>query len=191
MRLTLAALLCGLAALVLGTGSARAFGGNYTFDGGTAGEQAQVRAGLNASSFDFDIVQQRIVIHVERGTDSYSQPGQIWLDADLLDAGRFSWGTVQHEYAHQIDFFLLTPGMRAQLQTLLGGSDWCYENAAVTAHDDHACERFASTLAAAYWQSPDNTAHASVPAARFRSVLTQLLGLAPLRTTASANANRR
>ena len=31
-------------------------------------------------------------------------PGQIWLDASLLDSGRFSWGVVQHEYAHQVDF---------------------------------------------------------------------------------------
>jgi hypothetical protein len=26
---------------------------------------------------------------------SYTLPGQIWLDANLLDSGRFAWGTVQ------------------------------------------------------------------------------------------------
>src|SRR5258708_39894714 len=52
--------------------------------------------------------------------------GHIWLDAGLLDAGMFSWGTVQHEYAHEVDFFLLDSAKRRLLQTLIGGEGWGY-----------------------------------------------------------------
>ncbi len=175
MRRALAAVL--FSAAVLGAaGPARAAGGRYVIDGGTPAEQAQVREALAASTFPWDIVPQQIEIEIAAGSDSYSTPGRIWLDADLLDAGRFAWGTVQHEYAHQVDFFVLDPAARAQLRALLGGSDWCDETDAALAHDDHGCERFAETLAAAYWVSRDNTATAFVPAARFRAALGALLG---------------
>lgn len=190
MRRALAAVLT-IATLLGGAASARASGGSYAFDGGTPAEQATVRAALDASAFPWSIVPQQVTIHVAPGTDSYATPGQIWLDANLLDAGRFAWGTVQHEYAHQVDFLLLDQSDRAQLQALLGGRDWCGEVAGL-AHDDHGCERFADTVAAAYWPSPDNTATAFAPADRFRALLDGLLGIAPTRSlqavTRSASA---
>lgn len=137
--------------LVLAPG-AFAAGGSYSFDGGTSAEQAQVVAALDASSFDFSIVPGRVTIHVRRGIESSALPGEIWLDAGLLDAGTVSWGVVQHEYAHQVDFLVLTDADRAELQTALGGTAWC----GGAAHAQLTCERFADLLSWAYWQSPDN-----------------------------------
>jgi hypothetical protein len=50
-----------------------------------------------------------------------SAPGHVFLDSDLLKAGRFSWGTVQHEFGHQVDFLLLDDAKRAMLAGALGG----------------------------------------------------------------------
>jgi hypothetical protein len=132
--------------------SAFASGGNYVFDGGSKGEQTQVTAALNASSFPWGIVPGSVVVHIQHGVESSAAPGEIWLDADLLDAGRFSWGVVQHEYAHQVDFALLTDTTRAQLHTLLGGTAW----AGPEGHSNLDCERFADLVAWSYWGSPDN-----------------------------------
>ena len=62
------------------------------------------RAALDASAFDWDIVLQRVTIHVARIGTSYARPGHIWLDRGLLGAGRFAWASVMDEYAHQVDF---------------------------------------------------------------------------------------
>ena len=63
-----------------------------------------------------------VVIHIGRATHPHAVAGQIWLDAALLDSGRFSWGVVQHEYAHQVDFAVLTDAMRAELHGQLQGT---------------------------------------------------------------------
>ena len=109
--------------------------------------------------------------------------GQVYLDAALLDSGRFSWGVVQHELGHQVDFFLFDDTKRAQLEQLLGGKDWCYSVPGLK-HSEYGCERFASELAWAYWPSPDNSMKPSssaegagaMPVAQFRAMLTQLIG---------------
>src|SRR5712671_513959 len=88
--------------------AAQASGGRYVFDGGTRAQRGQVRSALRASSFDWSLVPGRIVIHIGNGVSPHAVAGQIWLDAGLLDTGRFSWGVVQHEYAHQVDFGVLT-----------------------------------------------------------------------------------
>ena len=163
--------------------SALASGGSYTFAGGTAKEQATVRSALNASSFNWALIPQTITVHVGRYGDSYSTYGDVWLDASLLDSGRFAWGVVQHEMAHQVDFFLLDDAKRAQLLQLLGGQDWCYSVPGL-AHAAYGCERFASELAWAYWQAPDNSMKptspddeaAGMPVAQFRALLAQLIG---------------
>src|SRR5207245_4552402 len=91
-----------VAALVF-SGNALAGGGNYVFDGGTPAEQQQVRQALAASTFNWSLVSAQVTVHVVRGIPtSYSTRGQIWLDADLLDSGKFSWGAVQMEYAQQV-----------------------------------------------------------------------------------------
>jgi hypothetical protein len=173
-----------LLAAALGGGSqALASGGSYTFDGGTRAEQSQVRAALAASSFDWSLVPATVTIHITPGLPaSEAAPGEIWLSAELLDAGTFAWGIVQHEYAHQVDFLLLSPGARATLSARLGGEDWCYGVPGL-AHASYGCERFASTLAWAYWPSRLNSMRPSGPAdesaamrpASFRFLLDRLL----------------
>ena len=163
-------------------GTAQAAGGNYVFDGGTPRQQAEVRSALEASSFDWNLVPAQITIHVRRGIDSYAQPGHIWLDGALLDAGRFSWAVVQDEYAHQVDFLLFNETTRATLVKELGAADWCYGVAGL-AHSQYGCERFASTLVWSFWQSPDNSYRprsaqdesAAMSPAKFRARLASLL----------------
>ena len=150
------ALLAAVSAAFLAAPLARAGGGSYVFDGGTAGQQAQARAALEASAFDWSTIPATITIHIAPGTDSWSRQGEIWLDGNLLDSGRFGWGTVQHEYAHQIDFYLLNDFERSSLTRALGGLDWCGQVADLQ-HFQHGCERFASTVAWSYWQSKDNS----------------------------------
>jgi len=163
-------------------GSAAARGGHYTFDGGTPVEQRQVEAALDTSSFDWGLVPSEITIHIAPRTDTRAAPGEIWLDAGLVDAGTFAWGLIQHEYAHQVDFFLLDASARAALASALGAPAWCYEVQGLR-HQQYGCERFASSLAWAYWPSRDNCLRpiakadeaGSMRPARFRALLARLL----------------
>jgi hypothetical protein len=194
-----------LAAVALGVAPAAfASGGHYVFDGGSQAEQAQVTGALNASAFPWDIVPGPVVVHIGRGVASHAAPNQIWLDANLLDAGRFAWGVVQHEYAHEVDFAVLTDATRAKLHALLHGTSWWGGEG----HSELDSERFADLIAWAYWTSPDNVLKpqsaldegGQVPPAAFRVALTALLPGVPLvsqpgvqvtRATASAGAARR
>jgi hypothetical protein len=152
------------------------------FDGGTRAERQAVVAALEASSFDWNVIARPIVVHIAAGAASHSIPGEVWLDSDLLHAGTFAWGVVQHEFAHQVDFLVLDEAQRSRLQRLLGGRDWCYEVPGLW-HAEHGCERFASTLAWSYWQSPNNCMKptaardesAAMPPQRFRSLLESML----------------
>jgi hypothetical protein len=164
--------------------TADAFDGNYVFDGGTARQQNEVRSALEASAFPWSIVPERITIHIRRNAQSEATRGEIWLNSRLLDSGPFSWGIVQDEYAHQVDFFLLDAERRATLLRRLGGRDWCYGISGL-AHAQYGCERFASTLAWSFWpsrqnclrpKSPSDEAAAMRPRA-FRALLMQMLGL--------------
>jgi hypothetical protein len=182
MRRTLLTLFSAICFLAFAQ-SALAGGGNVALSGGTPKEQATVRSALEASSFNWSLIPRTITIHIGAYGDSYSIYGQVYLDASLLDSGRFAWGVVQHEMGHQVDFFLLDDTKRAQLLQLLGGKDWCYSVSGLE-HSDYGCERFASELAWAYWQSPDNSMKPSsstdeagaIPVAQFRAALTQLIG---------------
>ena len=164
--------------------AAHASGGRYVFDGGTHAQRGQVASALGASSFDWSLVPGRIVIHIGHGVSSHAVAGQIWLDGGLLSTGRFSWGVVQHEYAHQVDFALLSDSMRAQFQPFLQDSAWW---GSLNQHSDLGCERFADLIAWAYWQSPDNVMKpssatdegAQLSPGAFRAELTAILGLAP------------
>jgi hypothetical protein len=166
---------------------ALAGGGRYLFQGGTSSERAQVVEALEASSFPWGIVPGRVTIHIQPGP-SFATPGDIYLDARLLDQGTPAWGIVQHEYAHQVDFLLLRPGQRGKLERLLGGRAWLggaeRGNAGSgAAHASLAGERFASEIAWAYWPSrlnvlrPTSTRSEAghVPLAKFRRVLASLL----------------
>jgi hypothetical protein len=163
------------------TGVAQAAGGNYGFDSGTPKQQAQVRKALDASSFNWSVVPTKIRIHIGAGYDNEATRGDIWIDANLLNSGKFAWGIIQHEYAHQVDFFLLDDSDRAQLATRLGGVSWWGIGSAD--HDELTSERFASTLAWAYWQTKDNCLRptspkdesAALPPAKFRSLLATTL----------------
>lgn len=174
--------------------SALASGGNYVFEGGTHAQQADVHGALDASSFNWSLVPGPVAIHIGRNVSSHAAPGAIWLDAELLDSGRFAWGVVQHEYAHEVDFALLTEPMRTDLHTLLGGSSWWGGEG----HAQLDCERFADALSWAYWPSPDNVMRpqdaagegGQVASAAFRAAISGLLGQAPVRATASVKVKR-
>lgn len=176
-----AAALCASVSLALPAAANPAVS-NLVFDGGTRADRRAVVSALEASSFDWSVVPGPIVVHIRAGTGSQSLPGEIWLDAGLLRAGTFAWGVVQHEFGHQVDYLLLDDGERERLQQLLGARDWCYETAGL-AHAEHGCERFASTLAWSYWQSPSNCMKpasardesAAMPPSRFKAVLESML----------------
>jgi hypothetical protein len=170
--------------------NALASGGSYVFDGGTPAEQTQVRGALDASSFDWNIVPATVTIHITREATTEAAPGEIWVDAALLDSGRFSWGVVQHEYAHQVDFFLFNDQIRAELLKQLGGKDWCNSSVAGLSHAAYGCEQFASALAWAYWPTADNCMEPKskndeggrLQPAQFRALLTSLLQRPLVRT---------
>ena len=176
-------LLVVLAAALSLAGPAQAAGGDYAFDGGTKRQRAEVTSALQASSFDWSLVPARVTIHVRPLSHSYSTPGHIWLDSDLLSAGRFAWAVVQDEYAHQVDFLLFDAPTRARLTAQLGARDWCYGIKGF-AHHEYGCERFASTLVWAYWPSKDNAYRplspndesAAMAPEAFRALLAELLG---------------
>jgi hypothetical protein len=163
--------------------SALAGGGDYVFQGATPAERSTVRAALNASSFDWDIVPQRVTIHVGAVATSHATPGHIWLDRGLLATGRFAWATVMDEYAHQVDFLVLDSVHRSILQQRLGASAWCYEISGLH-HGAYGCERFSSMVAWAYWPSKDSSYRpqsaadetAAMPAGQFRQLLSSLVG---------------
>ena len=156
-------------------------GGGHVFDGGTIAERQVVVSALEASAFDWRIVPGPVTIHITRGGGGcFAGRGEIWLDSELLAHGRAAWGIVQHEYAHEVDYFLLDSKLRARLERLLGGKTWWPDGR--FRHDQYGAERFASTLSYAYWPSPHNMllrdAHAEATAmrpARFRQVLDSIL----------------
>ena len=161
------------------------------FDGGTPTQHATIRHALSASSFPWEIVPARVVIHVRAGVLPHAVPGEIWLDSHLLDAGRFSWAVVQHEFAHQVDFFLLDDAKRATIAARLGGNGWwaarglAFGPDGTVAHGDLTAERFASTLTWAYWPSRANVLRpespndesAALPPAAFRALVASVLGV--------------
>ena len=177
-------LVLSLASLVL-PGTALAKGGDYGFEGGTPGQRAQVRAALDASAFDWGTVPTHVTIHVHPDIPTQATRGDIWLDARLVDSGRFGWAPIQDEYAHQVDFFRFSDLTRERLTERLGARDWCYGVGGLH-HADYGCERFASTLVWAYWPSKDNAYRptsardesAAMAPQQFRAMVGGLLGIA-------------
>jgi hypothetical protein len=168
MSFRFVAALIGAAALALPLSQqASAAGGTYTVTGGTPAEQATVHAALNASSFNWSLLPQTIQVTIEPGAGDYATPGKVSIDPQLLDMGTFAWAVVQHEFAHQIDFLLLTDPERA------------------LPHASYSCERFASLLAWAYWSSSQNSLRPNsatdeaggMPAPAFRALLSQMLNI--------------
>jgi hypothetical protein len=150
-RLVLALFAAALALCAQASGA----GGRIAFDGGTSSQREQVRQALQASAFDWDLIPGTVTVHIRRGITSQAAPRHVWLDAGLLDSGAFSWGVIQHEFAHQIDYLVLKDADRAALQAVLGGKAWCSGPEGFE-HDQNACERFATSVAWAYWPSPAN-----------------------------------
>lgn len=181
-------LLAAIIAALVFPASAQAAAKRVSFDGGTHAQRAQVQAALRASSFRWELIPQTVTVHIGRGLVSRAGSGTVWLDADLLDSGIFSWGVVQHEFAHQVDFLLLSPWQRMQLATALGADDWCGADT-TRSHADYGCERFAATLTWAYWPSRSNAFRpqspadesAALPPTRFRGLLDAVLGVPTVR----------
>jgi hypothetical protein len=129
----------------------------------------------------WSVLPQPVTIRIKRGAASSATPGEIVLDASLLDAGSFSWGVIQHEFAHEVDFLVLDDADRVRLQAALGASSWWPADG--LAHPQLGCERFASTLAWAYWPSRANVMRpastsdeaGSLAPAAFRTLLDSIL----------------
>lgn len=127
---------------------------------------------------------EQITIRIAPGLACSARAGTIEVDSSLLHAGRFGWGVIQHEYAHQVDFLLLDDAERAQLSGWLGGASW-WQTPSGLPHQELTSERFASTLAWAYWPSSDNVLRptsltdeaGAVAPADFRALLGRLLGI--------------
>jgi hypothetical protein len=173
-------LLVALAAFFV-PAKAQAGGGTYVFSGGSEAARAQVRAALEASSFDWGLVPATVTVRIANCGCAGASPGLIVLDEKLLAAapyGRaYTWAVVQHEYAHQVWDFALDDRARAVLRARLHSADLCYEQPGLP-HDAHACERFSDTLTWAYWPDPENPTHSSraMGGRRFRALLAELLG---------------
>jgi hypothetical protein len=109
-----------------------------------------VRNALETSAFDSSLVPEPVSIQIVDCGCAGARPGVIVLDEALLEStsyGRaYTWGIVQHEYAHQVWWFALDDARRSFLQEKLGGANLCHEQAGLP-HDAYACERFTSTLA--------------------------------------------
>ena len=183
----ISALAAAVSAFLAFAGVAHATGGNYVFNGGTPTQQQQVRSALEASSFNWSLVTQQITINIAPIGRDYSVPGEIYLDSDMLNSpGDYSWGVVQNEYANEVDFFLLPDQAHATFNSSLGGTAWCYGDQPGLNMIQYGCERFASTLAWSYWQSPDNCIRPSATSgisggmapAAFKALLTSTLGVA-------------
>src|ERR1700752_1863509 len=131
MKRSLKSLLVTLVASLAFAGTAQAAGGNYVFDGGSPEAQETVRSALAASAFDFSQVPAQITIKISRCGCAGARPGVIVLDEDVVTdtshGERYSWGVIQNEYAHQVDFFLFQDADRAAMRRVVGGKDWCYE----------------------------------------------------------------
>jgi hypothetical protein len=166
------------------TGAAR-LTGPITIKGGNAYEQAQVTAALRVSAFDYTPVAARVTVVIARNipTSDASSDGVVNLDANLLDAGEFSWGTTQHELAHEVDFLYFTAADHVLLLDALGGASWWYTDPMLM-HGDYGCERFASELSWAYWPDKlENSMHPEglrdesnqMPLATFRALVSQVL----------------
>lgn len=176
-------LLAAVAGALALVGNASAAGGDYVFEGATAAERSEVRSALNASAFPWSVVPTQVTIHVGPFGTSHALPGHIYVDRDLLSAGRFAWSSIQDEYAHQVDFFLFDSATRERLTSTLGAKDWCYGVSGL-AHSDYGCERFSSTLVWAYWPSKDNAYRpasrsdesAALAPAAFRALMAALVG---------------
>ncbi len=166
-------------------------GGRYTIDGGTKAQRAQVRLALEASAFDWGLIPSEVQIKIRRGVQTQSWPGEIWLDARLLSTGQFAWAVVQEEYAHQIDYFLLSNDARTTLNEALGGSVWCRIDVANLPHSAYGCERFASAVVWSYWPDEQNAYRprgsadetVALEPGPFRALLDRLLGIASVKRT--------
>jgi len=171
--------------------SAAAGPGSYTVSGGTPTQQQQVRLALDASMFPWSA--DTIAVTIARGITTSSVPGAVWLDSDLLDAGVFSWAFVQDEFAHQIDYLVLTDRDRSALNRALRGRVWCHVDLPGLPHASYGCERFSSTFVWAYWQNSANAYRprsrrdesAAMAPAAFRALLEPMLKLRSRRTPLS------
>jgi hypothetical protein len=110
---------------------ADAAGGSYTFSGGSESARATMRNALEASAFDWSLVPEPVTVEIVDCGCAGARPGVIVLDERLLESrpyGRaYTWGVVQHEYAHQFWWLALDDAQRSFHRGKLGALDLCYE----------------------------------------------------------------
>jgi hypothetical protein len=154
---------------------------SVVFSGGSETARSQVVAALQASTFDWSLVGEAVTVEIRDCGCAGARPGVVVLDETMLDSQpygpAYTWRIVQHEFAHQVWWFALDDEQRSELQGVLGGSDLCYEQPGLP-HEAHACERFASPLAWAYWPVAGNPMQTEkvMGARQFRRLIGGMLG---------------
>ena len=151
-------LVAALFALLL-PADAKASGGSYTFSGGSEAARTEVRNALDASAFDWSLVPQTISIQIVdcgcagpvRGSSSSTRrcssrrrtaapiPGASSSTSTPTRSGGSLWTMSSGRFS----------------RTGWAAPTFRYERPGLS-HDDHACERFASTLAWACWPVAGN-----------------------------------
>jgi hypothetical protein len=99
---------------------ADAAGGSYRFSGGSESARATMRNALEGSAFDWSLVPEPVTIEIVNRGCAGARSGVIVLDERLLESrpyGRaYTWGVVQHEYAHQLWWLALDDAQRSSLR---------------------------------------------------------------------------
>ena len=188
LRKSMVAGLAGFAALALPARPA-ARGGHYAFDGGTPASRPRCASRSRSAASTGTSCPTTVTIHLHRGSGSYATPGAIWIDTELA---RLRHVRVGPDPARVRPPGRLLPSRRRTAQRaerrarrarLVG------EPGRRRLHGpDHAslgAERFASTLAWSYWQSPANSLtptskkdeSAAMAPASFRALLARVLGI--------------
>lgn len=160
----LARLTAAVVAALAFVGAAEAKGGNYEIVGATPTQQATIRDALEVSEFNWSVVPARITIRVspDLANQAESVRGEIRIQSSFLDWGISAWASIQHEYAHQVDYYLLDNGRRDEALRVLGlPFPW---RDLSRPHDERGVEHFATMLSVAYWPSVLNLLRPTVHA---------------------------
>ncbi len=167
-------LLCLLLALVF-TPPALASGGHYTFSGGSSFDVRRYGQALRVSAFNWSLLEQVVTVRIAPGLASGAIPGRITPDAPTRQRRIFVACRAARVRASGGLLPARRCGARAVCREARGPD--VVSGRGRLPHGAYGCERFASTLAWAYWpsaqmrpMSPGDESAAMKPA-RFRALL--------------------